>query len=329
MMKINVRIEFNHDKKPKCFFLLETSLKIFKMGRPKFLSRQYVLSNFPPRRRWLKMHPRILFTMFTILSTEDAICFALSCKFTLAYYIEILKGRGKTMSATPQPKYAGVKMLPWMRIRLLRRLQNSRWKYCAQCWILHPRSVWNTQPFWRLDHKVCSYGCHTLGNRKCYLPYAGEFDLCPCSHLNIHHKLLLISRFQNKLYNNGAWVSRHTCTFNRHPVANVQIKVSFFFACQEQSLRVRTRFIFDFKKSTPSQLKKFRNRRRDISMYENPGKWVAQFFLDVGNFFGGRMDWEPCQWLSWDVHDGGREFVLNRNLGMRVWPSESWIRNCR
>jgi hypothetical protein len=41
------------------------------------------------------------------------------------------------------------------------------------------------------------------------------------------------------------------------------------------------------------------------------------------------MDWEPCQWLSWDVHDGGREFVLNRNLGMRVWPSESWIRNCR
>jgi len=31
------------------------------------------------------MHPRIISRVFTILITSDGICFALSCKFTLAY----------------------------------------------------------------------------------------------------------------------------------------------------------------------------------------------------------------------------------------------------
>lgn len=116
-----------------------------------------------------------IFKMFTILPTTDGICFALRCKFTLAFYLEILRVRGRTMPVKPQRMFLGVKIFPWFRIHLLRRLQNPRWKFCAQCWTLHPRSVWNIQPFWRLNHKACSYGCHTFGSRKCYLPYAGEW----------------------------------------------------------------------------------------------------------------------------------------------------------
>jgi hypothetical protein len=247
------------------------------------------------------------------------------------------------MPVTPQSMFLGVEIFPWVRFLLLRRLESSRWKFCAQCYILHPRSVWNIQPFWRLDHKVCSYGCHTLGSRKCYLLYAGEFDMCPCSGLNIHHKLQLISLFHHQPLDSKGGVQHmtnrsckciemllHTCTFDGNPIAQVQTNVSFSFGCQDQSLRVRTRLLFDFTKSTPSQLENFWNTRRDICVRENTGKWVNQFFREARNLFGGKMDWKPCQWYSWDVNDEGPlEITLNRNLGKREWPSESWIRNCR
>lgn len=255
------------------------------------------------------------------------------------------------MPVTPQPMFIGVKIFPWIRICLLRRLQNSRWKFCAQCWTLHPRSIWNIQPFWRLDHKVCSYGCNTLGSRKCYLPYAGEVDMCPCSILNIHHKLQLISLCYHQPLDSKGGVQldskggaqhltnrsckciemlQHTCTFNANPIAQVQINVSFSFGCQDQSLRMRTRMLFDFTNSTPSQLEDFWNKRRHICVRENTGKWVDEFFREAGYLFGGEQDWKPCQWFSWDVSDEGPlEITVNRNLGKREWPSKSWIRNCR
>lgn len=41
---------------------------------------------------------------------------------------------------------------------------------------------------------------------------------------------------------------------------------------------MRTRVLFDFTKSTPSQLENFWNTR-DICVHEDPGKWVEQFFV--------------------------------------------------
>jgi hypothetical protein len=122
----------------------------------------------------------------------------------------------------------------------------------------------------------------------------------------------------------------HTCTFNENPIAQVYINVSISFGCQDQSLRVRTRFLFDFTKSTPSQLENFWNTRRDICVRENTGKWVTRFFREAWNPFGFKMDWKPCQWFSWDVNDEGPlEITLNRNLGKREWPSKSWNCNSR
>ncbi|KAJ5399696.1 hypothetical protein N7465_010185 [Penicillium sp. CMV-2018d] len=302
---------------------------------------KYSPSTFPPKRQWpKKMPPQIAGYVFTTVPTADGICFALTCKFMLALYLFILKRQGTTtIPVTPKIMFIGVESLPWHRIGLLRRLQDPRWKYCNQCWMLHPRSV--LQPFWRLDHKVCSYGCNTLGRRKCYLPHAGEVDVCPCHILNIHHKLRLISMFHNQPLDSKGDVQHlanhnckcemllHTCTFNDNPIAQVQINVSFSFGCHDQSLRMRTRMLFDFTKSTPSQLENFWNTR-DICVRENPGKWVRQFFDEGDSYFTSHMDWEPCQWLSWDVSDEGPlQITLSRNLGKREWPSKGWIRNCR
>lgn len=314
------------------------------MDRRRFPSRSYVREYFPPRCTWPKMSPAVVYWVLVALPIEDAICFALSCKFTLAYLIAIFKRMGiEGIPAAPQPTFVGVKVFYWSKIRLLRQLQNSRWKYCAQCWMLHPRSIWTTQPFWRLDHKVCSNGCDTLGSRKCYLPYAGEFDMCPCTRLNIHHKLQLISLLDNRLCDSKHGIQHltnrsceciemllHTCTCSNNPIAEVHNKVWFSFSCQDQSLRVRTRFLFDFTKSTPSQLETFRNTRRDVCVRANTGKWVNRFFASKawGTFSG--VDWKPDEWFSWDVRDEGPlEITLNRNLGKLEWPSKGWIRNCR
>ncbi|KOS46446.1 hypothetical protein ACN38_g2640 [Penicillium nordicum] len=112
----------------------------------------------------------------------------------------------------------------------------------------------------------------------------------------------------------------HTCTFNRNPIAQVQINVSFSFGCHDQSLRMRTRMLFDFTKSSPSQLENFWNTR-DTCVRENPGMWVKRFFCECKNAFTSFMDLDPCQWLSWDASDEGPlEITLNRNLGKREWP---------
>lgn len=93
---------------------------------------------------------------------------------------------------------------------------------------------------------------------------------------------------------------------------------------------MRTRLLFDFTKSIPSQLENFWNTRRGLCVRQHTGKWIDRFFCEVDNSFGARMDWKPCQWISWDVNDEGPlEITLNRDLGKREWPSEGWTRNCR
>lgn len=324
-----------------------TSRKISKM------TKQYELrvstfppraASFPPRHAWPKMNSTVLWLILGTSPIQDAICLALSCKFTLALYIRMLDAFGRPGKLSHPVTFLAVNMIPWARIQFLRRLQNRRWKFCAQCWMLHPRSAWSIKPFWILDHKVCSYGCHTLGRRKCFLPYTGEVDMCPCSRINIHHKLRLISLCHQELRHSGADMQHlvndgcsriemlvHRCTFDKSPVADVHIQVSVSLDCQDQSLRMRTRLLFDFTKSTPSQLEEFRNRRSAISV----GMWVERFFYEARSSFGEGMSWPPPRWLfsrrhSWSVNDEGPlAITLTRNLGKRVIPSLDWDLNCR
>lgn len=324
---------------PSLFHFLHL-LGTFKMGIPITWKGQ-VLQVLPPKRQWPNIPPQIVIHVFSILYCEDAICFALSCKYTLAYYLAIRARFGKTMPVTPRPMFLGVEAIPWARVYLLRRLQNSRWKFCDQCWILHPRSFRDTiLPFRRPDHRVCAHGCHALGgSRKCYLPYAGEIGVCPCAILNLHHKLHLISLFHGEALASNCGVQHlpsrncncmkmsHACSFDGNPIAHVQINVTFSLGCQDKCLRVQTRLLFDFTKSNPADLEKFWNTRRDLCVRRNTGKWVYRFFHEGKSHFGGGC-WNPSPWFSWDVKDNGPlEITMNHNLGRREWPSVSWDHN--
>lgn len=64
------------------------------------------------------------------------------------------------------------------RIQLLLQLENNRWKYCSECWSLHPHSMWRTlRSIWRLHQKPYCSSCHLLRGQSCYMPYAGEVDI--------------------------------------------------------------------------------------------------------------------------------------------------------
>lgn len=57
------------------------------------MNERYNLSAFPPIHTWPKMPPPVVWLMFMTLYILDVIPFALSCKFTYAFCLEILEER--------------------------------------------------------------------------------------------------------------------------------------------------------------------------------------------------------------------------------------------
>jgi hypothetical protein len=80
----------------------------------------------------------------------------------------------------------------------------------------------------------------------------------------------------------------HECTFDKHPTAQVRIKVTFSLELQDVSLRARTRLVFDFRKSEPSQIERF-GTRAVIYVYIKRPESGSNISHEAGNF---------CHWYS-------------------------------
>jgi hypothetical protein len=127
------------------------------------------------------------------------------------------------------------------RIQLLLRLENDRWKYCNECWNLHPHSTWRAlRVNWRLlFHQIRYNYRYKHPEQICDVLYAGEADLCPCLTITFRDKLFLIEKCRQvkqgkkEYYNDfnnhpnfgtldkkAIW---HICSFTDHPFAKVQV----------------------------------------------------------------------------------------------------------
>ena len=69
-----------------------------------------VLQVLPPKHQWPNIPPQIVIHMFSTLYCGDAICFALTCKYTLAYYLAIRARSGQTMPVTPRPMFQPIEV---------------------------------------------------------------------------------------------------------------------------------------------------------------------------------------------------------------------------
>ncbi len=92
----------------------------------------------------------------------DQICFSLSCKYTFCCFQSYVESRGGTLSQLlplcKRPMLSS-NSTKWSRTELLVRLQRDRWKYCNQCWALHP-----TPHGWRCDRIGCSVSSLAVQN---------------------------------------------------------------------------------------------------------------------------------------------------------------------
>ena len=201
--------------------------------------------------------------VFFLLSTQAGTSAAslkegsLGCKYTFACFHSFIKLHGKQISQLLPPIRRPIpcsNAMEWPRIQLLLRLENDRWKFCSQCWSLHPHSKWRAlQSTWKLHQKSFCSECHPPGAQKCYLPgaqkcflpYAGDVDICPCLSITFHEKLHLIEACKSadtaasheheysyanilrpsSLDNLRRGLS-HKCTFADHPSAKVQRNIA-------------------------------------------------------------------------------------------------------
>lgn len=134
---------------------------------------------FPPQKRGRerKCHicsfdEGILAKIIANLGLVDQICFALTCKILIAKYRRIIKN-----SAT-NPRQPSMCYLPLsfvnsddqLRVKLLTKLENSRWAYCAKCFVLKLRRMFEPDAMVALPLQRNCTRHHRV------------IELCPCLH---------------------------------------------------------------------------------------------------------------------------------------------------
>jgi hypothetical protein len=140
-----------------------------------------------------KIPTEILDLICDSLITPDEVCLALARKGLYAHFKSLLKTKNLTFKELlPRGNCLSLGNRFWLRKfheesyfrdRLLYRLQDSRWRYCADCSMLHPPSAW-----------ICPAqkdSANWVQGKQC-APYAGFIDGCVYSYTNLTTRERLI-----------------------------------------------------------------------------------------------------------------------------------------
>lgn len=311
-----------------------------------YQSRSYVL---------LKIPPEIVGIILALLPIPDQICFSLSCKYLYECFCFILEARGIRLPWLIPPEKRpilcsrpNIEQRP--RIQLLRQLENSRWRYCSECWRLHPRSAWhNPRSIRFLSLKMHNSPYQPLDSRGC-MPYAGEVDICPCLTITFLDKLRLIETiksarqrdpnerqyyYTNMLYHPSAGRLRkylgHSCMFMNHPLAKVPIRTSLWLEGGTQNLCVTNCYHFKV-------LQESSNKTPLIGPQKDKdfAKWLTQFFDEAGLTLSGwhedgYFSLPSCELRIVKPNNEPDFFQIEvvRYLGNGEWPDRMWNLNRR
>lgn len=310
--------------------------------------------------------------ILTYLAVPDQVCFSLSCKSIFAYFqffLEVNKVRLPCLLPreaqpilSPNPKQR-------RRIRLLNQLEDKRWKYCADCWNLHPHSAWypprvrtrKSQSVWRFPHPLqpkCSLCPPFYGQRGC-MPYTGEVDICPCVRITFRDKRYIMATLEAVqwrginiseygYYSNFHSVSgilEHDCAFVNDSGMKVQVRSSLWVDDGTQTLRVMNRYHLSILpqndvRETQSVIDIIENelhrrlrRRSRFLLYREIGRWRRILFGESRSSIFGWYNNRLYDVLPSDFDTfawkDGMSVIVTRNVGKDEWPDRDWSFNCR
>lgn len=135
----------------------------------------------------LDLAEKVLYNICRCLPLVDQVCLSLTCK--KLYWMFGTIGKHEDL-AFPRLLAIRIPILcvnspDVVRNRLLRRLENRHWAYCAECLKLHPR-----KEFGRGSLR------HSAWRRAC-TDHAGIVDICPCISLTVRDREKIFERLKS------------------------------------------------------------------------------------------------------------------------------------
>lgn len=238
----------------------------------------------------------------------------------------------------------------WSRTELLVRLQRDRWKYCNQCWALHPYSAWMAlRSNWMLCQQPCSSKCGLVGieSRKCSSLYTGEVQMCPCQAITFHQSQHIAeycrgsrsdlhldhSSFKVARRHDGGRKILHSCSVTTNEATlYVFSRIMVCYCCNH--LHVTNQSSLRVHDPCPSYFV------RVARSWYCPELWIEKFVGEAGLKFNcgiwgsvWRSDSRPLLGLTSRMLEERvpLEIVLQRDLGpVRKWPSIRWkLHSCK
>lgn len=308
---------------------------------------QRLLPPLPEKLLLLKMPLEIIEEIIEWLAIEDRACLALTCKFLFFRYCSVHKAqelRTRRPVANKEPILCpnAEKKLP---VRFLRRLEDSRWKLCLECWKLHPR----TKNYLPWNHHC--QDCHVLYGGRC-APDTGVVDMCPCLTITYrdHRRLIesVKSLMHSRSYDGGKYYENvlslvgpssqpstrliHRCEITDHPKAKAEIITTIYLASED---RLVVKNHYRFKSFVSTACLSARNHP-SICPHEKTSKWLQSFFKDVG---GGYTGYRRCFWPCLRCYrsaipkttseDEKIDVFVTRILGTGKGGDPDWKHTCR
>lgn len=311
-------------------------LKLIKK-QPRHLPQSSFSSSSSSSSHIAQQVPReILDKIVEELSSLEQVCLALTCKSLYIYFLSLHKiqqnntpGSLQIFLSSPRKKRpilcrdseVAEKETENPREQLLRRLEDdSRWKFCRGCWILHRHEAWNPPPprfSWAGFSSKMKMMVVKREKTKCK-PSAGMIDICPCWSIPAHgrrelakaivrikkedvvskeyyHDELLYYPAQfpvSGLYPRGSYVG-HDCVFEDHPFATLRISSIMFWHRFHRTLQQGSQCTFSISlKALQLAQEEEEGKHLDIKApwmcpHENTKAWLRQFFKEAGSDFGG------------------------------------------
>lgn len=312
--------------------------------------------NQPSFSLYPKIPLPIVLDIFACLSLSDQVCFSLCCKYLYEAYLYLIRTKKLNIARLCPPEKRPLLCLnketnEHPRVQLLRQIENRRWRFCNECWFLHPPDKKRTHcltgrgtprrltSLWRSNSSRDYFF-----DEESFTRHYGIVEICPCLTITFQDKIHLMEELES-IEREGPGSTailptslpdslghefhrgriRHRCSFADHPFAKVQVVTDFWH--EGPFLNTCSDYEFEMgedksSKEIPSGLK-----TPFIFPEESVGSWMRKFFDEAGSKFSG---WPKDHNIS---SLGGAwpkrfEIRVSRDLGDMNWPNKDWIRHC-